>query len=64
MSGGRSIDATKRVQCAFDTANLYVIKYRFYYMPSYVHEVLFHGERVICYFSVLPRGQLSKDAHK
>lgn len=64
MSSGRGIDATKFGQYAFDTAQLYVNKYKWYYMPSSVHKVLIHGESVIRHFSVLPLGQLSEDAQE
>ncbi|KAL4705902.1 hypothetical protein ACJJTC_017484 [Scirpophaga incertulas] len=64
MSCGRGIDATKFGQYAFDTAQLYVNKYKWFYMPSSVHKVLIHGESVIRHFSVLPLGQLSEDAQE
>lgn len=64
MSSGKVINATKFGQYALDTAQRYVNKYMWYYMPSSVHKVLIHGESVIRHYSVLPLGQLSEDAQE
>lgn len=47
-----------------ETARMYVHKYEWYYMPSSVHKILIHGEKIIEHFSILPIGQLSEDAQE
>lgn len=64
MSSGKNINATEFGRYAYDTAQLFVTKYRWYYMPSSVHKVLIHGESVIRHYSLLPLGQLSEDAQE
>lgn len=64
MSSGKRINAKKFGEYALDTAQVYVNKYMWYYMPSSVHKVLIHGESVIRHYSVLPLGQLSEDAQE
>ena len=38
--------------------------YDWYYMPSSVHKILIHGERIIRHFVIVPIGQLSEDAQE
>lgn len=64
MSCGRKINPRKFGEYARSTAELYVNKYNWYYMPSSVHKVLIHGESIITYNSILPLGQLSEDAQE
>ncbi len=60
VSGG-SVD--KFEVCAFDTANLFVNKYEWYYMPAYVHKILIHGASIIRAVP-LPIGELSEEAQE
>lgn len=64
MSSGIAINATKFGQYAMDTAQIFVNKYNWYYMPSSLHKILIHGESVIRHFAILPIGQLSEDAQE
>lgn len=64
MSCGMHINAQKFGEYAFKTAELFVNKYNWYYMPSSVHKILIHGENIIRYNAVLPLGQLSEDAQE
>ena len=64
MSCGRQINPQKFGRYAFKTAQLYVSKYKWYYMPSSLHKVLIHGENIIRYNAVLPLGQLSEEAQE
>lgn len=64
MSSGFPINAEKFGQYTLITAQLYVSKYNWYYMPSSVHKVLIHGAKIIEHYAVLPIGQLSEDAQE
>lgn len=44
------------------TAEMYVELYGWYYMPSSVHKLLFHGAEIIKHFNIIPIGQLSEEA--
>lgn len=47
----------------FQTAQLYVKLYDWYYMPATLHKILFHGAEVIESL-LIPIGQLSEDAQE
>ena len=64
LSSGESIDSQKFGAFAYKTAQLYVEKYKWYYMPSSVHKILIHGEVIIQHFGILPIGQISEDAQE
>lgn len=64
MSSGISVNTEKFGQYTLTTAQLYVSKYNWYYMPSSVHKILIHGAKVIEHFAILPIGQLSEDAQE
>lgn len=64
MSSGFSVNAVKFGEYTLGTAQLYVSKYNWYYMPSSVHKILIHGAKIIEHFAVLPIGQLSEDAQE
>lgn len=64
MSSGMAIDSKKFGEYAYSTAQLYVNIYNWYYMPSSVHKILIHGEKIIEYYAILPIGQLSEDAQE
>lgn len=64
MSSGMAINSKKFGEYAYSTAQLYVNIYNWYYMPSSVHKILIHGEKIIEYYAILPIGQLSEDAQE
>lgn len=47
-----------------ETAQIYVINYGWYYMPSLVHKILLHVENIIKHFAVIPIVQLSEDVQE
>lgn len=63
LSCGRKIDAAKFESYAFQTAQLYVELYNWYYMPSSVHKILLHGSKIIESF-LIPIGLLSEEAQE
>lgn len=63
MACGRAINPEKFGKYCYETAEFYVDKYHWYYMPASVHKILIHGENIIK-FAVLPIGQLSEDAQE
>lgn len=62
MSCGKTINAAKFGW--YETAELYVKNHMWHYMPSSLHRVLIHVESVFRPYSVMPIGQLSKDAQE
>lgn len=64
MACGKPINAKKFGEYAFKTAEIYVSKYKWYYMPSSVHKILLHGANIIRFNAILPLGQLSEDAQE
>lgn len=63
MACGKPINAEKFGKYCYETAEFYVDKYNWYYMPASVHKILIHGENIIK-FAVSPIGQLSEDAQE
>lgn len=63
MNCGKAINAEKFGKYCYETAEFYVDKYNWYYMPASVHKILLHGENIIK-FALLPIGQLSEDAQE
>ncbi|XP_076547285.1 uncharacterized protein LOC143305923 [Osmia lignaria lignaria] len=61
ISSGYSVNAEQFGKYAFETAQLYVYHYNWYYMPQTVHKVLIHGAEIIKSF-IVPIGQLSEEA--
>lgn len=61
LSCGKAIDTKKFDLYAQNTAELFVEKYNWYYMPSSVHQILLHGSGTI-ESACLPIGQLSEEA--
>ena len=57
------IDADKFGEFAFQTAQLYVQQYPWYYMPASAHKLLVHGRDVISRF-LLPIGMFSEEAQE
>lgn len=64
MSSGMAIDSKMFSKYTYSTAQLYVNNYNWYYMPSSMHKILIHGEKIIEYYAILPIGQLSEDAQE
>lgn len=60
---GQRIDSNKFKKFARDTADLFVKKYNWYFMPVTVHKVLMHGKDIID-GAVLPLGMLSEEAEE
>ena len=60
---GQKIDSEKFGKFGKDTADIFVEKYPWYYMPVTVHKVLIHG-KVIMDSAVLPLGMLSEEAEE
>lgn len=63
LSSGQKINLIKFNDYCWDTANLYVRLYEWYYMPPSVHKILIHGSVIIGSF-VIPIGQLSEEAQE
>lgn len=63
LSSNKAIDARKFGLFAKETAELYVSKYSWYYMPVTVHKILIHGEDIIKN-ALVPIGQLSEEAQE
>lgn len=61
LACGRKINSEAFGRYAFQTAELYVQLYPWYYMPASVHKILLHGQMVIESF-LLPIGQMSEEA--
>jgi len=57
------IDSCKFEIYALETAKIYVNLYPWYYMPSSVHKILMHGEKVIK-SALLPIDQLTEEAQE
>lgn len=60
---GQKIDTGKFKKYSWDTAELFVRKYNWYFMPATVHKVLIHGNDII-EAAVLPIGMLSEEAEE
>lgn len=63
LASGKSIDSVKFGIYAKDTAKLFVELYSWYYMPSSIHKILIHGEKIIEHF-IVPIGILSEEAQE
>lgn len=61
LASGQKINTSKFTDFAFQTAELYVSLYPWYYMPASVHKLLLHGGDIIKH-AIVPIGQLSEDA--
>jgi len=60
MTSNRYIDVDRFRKYANDTAELYVSKYSWYYMPVALHTVFIHAAKIIDYFK-LPIGYMSEE---
>lgn len=63
ISSGHKIDVAKFKQFTFETAQLYVSLYNWYYMPASVHKLLLHGAEIVQY-ALVPIGLLSEEAQE
>lgn len=63
IASGKKINVSKFTIFAFQTAELYVFLYPWYYMPASVHKLLLHGGDIIEH-AIVPIGQLSEDAQE
>lgn len=63
INSAEPIDADKFGEFAFQTAQLYVQQYPWYYMPASAHKLLVHGRDVISRF-LLPIGMFSEEAQE
>lgn len=64
LASGLSVNPEKFGEYTRTTAQLYLTKYPWFYMPSSVHKILIHGESILRHFAVLPIGHLSEDAQE
>lgn len=63
LACGRKINIVQFEKYAFETAELYIKLYPWYYMPASVHKILFHGSKIIN-LHLLPIGELSEEAQE
>lgn len=63
VSCGMEIEGDKFREYCYETAQMYILLYGWYYMPTTVHKLLIHGHEIISY-SVLPIGIMSEDAQE
>lgn len=63
ISSGYNINITEFNTYCLDTANIYVQKYNWYYMPQSVHKLLIHGGDIISE-ALLPIGMLSEEVQE
>lgn len=63
ISSGFAIDEQKFGKYCYETAELYVNLYNWYFMPAFVHKLLLHGA-IIVSASILPIGMLSEEAQE
>ena len=63
ISCGFSINANAFENYADETRHLYLKEYGWFYMPSSVHKILYHGKLVIA-SCILPIGQRSEEAQE
>jgi len=63
ISCGHDIDLLKFEEYAVATARKFVELYPWYYMPTSVHKLLIHGQKIIA-SALLPIGQMSEDAQE
>lgn len=64
LACGIKIDAQKFSDYTKETANLYLELHSWYYMPSSVHKILFHGSEIIQHFLLIPIGILTEEAQE
>ncbi|KAJ8881393.1 hypothetical protein PR048_017874 [Dryococelus australis] len=63
LSCGYNIDTEAFRKYAFETAQMYVKLYSWFYMPASVHKILIHGSDIMDDMN-LPIGQLSEDVQE
>lgn len=63
VSCGHELDCDKFKAYSFETAELYVSLYNWYYMPTALHKLLIHGHKIV-EKSVLPVGRMSEEAQE
>ncbi|CAI6353622.1 unnamed protein product [Macrosiphum euphorbiae] len=63
ISSGQRVDYIKFGVYCTKTAERYISLYKWYYMPSSVHKLLFHGADIIKH-AIVPIGQLSEEAQE
>ena len=63
LASGYTINVEAFESYTFETRNLYLKLYPWYYMPVSVHKVLWHGKAIIEH-CILPIGQLSEEAQE
>lgn len=61
ISSGKKIKIPQFKQYCFETAEMYVKLYPWYYMPSSIHKLLIHGAEIIEHLSIVPIGHLSEE---
>lgn len=64
ISSGYNIDLMKFNNYCILTAQKFVDKYPWYYMPTSVHKILIHGTQIIKALSILPIGQFSEESQE
>lgn len=63
MASGHKIDCDKFERYAYETAELFVHLYSWYYMPPSVHKILIHGSAIMKTM-ILPIGYFSEEAQE
>lgn len=63
LNSNKAIDAEKFGTYCYQTAELFVSLYGWYYMPNTVHKILIHGKEIIS-AAMLPIGFLSEEAQE
>lgn len=63
IASGYSINIKEFEKYCSETADLYVQKYEWYYMPQSVHKLLIHGAQIIKE-AVLPVGMMAEEAQE
>lgn len=63
ISSDFEVNIEKFRQYSLDTAKLYTKLYPWYFMPTTVHKILIHGDRIITSM-LLPIGQMSEEAQE
>lgn len=63
IASGKRINVSKFESYAFETAEIFVSLYSWYYMPVSIHKLLIHGSDIVKN-AIVPIGQLSEDAQE
>ncbi|KAL0869053.1 hypothetical protein ABMA27_007370 [Loxostege sticticalis] len=62
LASGEQINPQNFTQYGWETAELFVSLYGWYYMPSSMHKLLIHGGDIIKHLDIMPIGALSEEA--